>query len=135
VEQSAFNRGQRSRRNRGQDRVARAARVSHRKRGRSSVGLGERPRESAHREAIIGRREPEWLPSRFDEVARSVGLGGRSRRFGSAAERARTAIQRRLKDAIARIGEQSPALRAHLERSLRTGAFCSYRPVRAIKPS
>ena len=39
------------------------------------------------------------------ELGRAVGLGGRSRRAGGAAERARSAVQRRIKNAIERIGE------------------------------
>jgi hypothetical protein len=45
-----------------------------------------------------------------------------------AAERARSAVQRRIKNALDRIAEQSPALAAHLGRTLRTGNFCVYRP-------
>jgi len=83
-------------------------------------GFGDAARASRARE------EREQIAT---EIARAVGLGGRTRRAGSAAERARTAIQRRLKDAIQRIGEQCPPLRRHLESSLRTGTFCSYRPI------
>jgi len=75
--------------------------------------------------AARAREEREQIAS---EVARAVGLGGRQRRAGSAAERARTAIQRRIKDAIQRIGEHCPELEHHLEASIRTGTFCSYRP-------
>lgn len=62
------------------------------------------------------------------ELARSVGLGGKLRRSGSAAERARVNAQRRLRDAIRRIEEQHAALGRHLSRSIRTGTFCSYTP-------
>src|SRR6185436_6436665 len=46
------------------------------------------------------RTEIETLTS---ELARGVGLGGRDRRAASAAERARTSIQKRLRDAIRKI--------------------------------
>jgi hypothetical protein len=62
------------------------------------------------------------------ELSRAVGLGGRARRVGAAAERARVNVQRRLRDAVRRIGEHDPALARHLERSLRTGTFCMYDP-------
>jgi tetratricopeptide (TPR) repeat protein len=62
------------------------------------------------------------------ELSRALGLGGRERRSGAAAERARVNVQRRLRDAIRRIEEHDAALARHLERSLRTGAFCSYEP-------
>jgi hypothetical protein len=57
-----------------------------------------------------------------------VGLGGRARRAGAAAERARSAVQRRIKNAIVRIGEAAPALAPLLTRTIRTGNYCVYRP-------
>jgi hypothetical protein len=62
------------------------------------------------------------------ELARGVGLGGRERRAGAAAERARVNVQRRLKDAVDRVAAADPDLGRHLERSLRTGTFCRYDP-------
>ncbi|HWA73864.1 MAG TPA: AAA family ATPase [Polyangiaceae bacterium] len=62
------------------------------------------------------------------ELARGVGLGGRSRRAGAAAERARVNVQRRLRDAIKRVAEQDAALGRHLDRAVRTGTFCAYEP-------
>jgi len=61
------------------------------------------------------------------ELARAVGLGGRSRRASATSERARINVQRRLRDVIAKIREQSEPLARHLEAYLRTGAFCTYR--------
>jgi hypothetical protein len=66
------------------------------------------------REALVG------------ELARAAGLGGRTRRAGSATERARINVQRRLKDAVARITEADAELGAFVERSLRTGTFCCF---------
>ena len=57
-----------------------------------------------------------------------MGLGGRGRRAGSAAERARSAVQRRIKNALGRIGEADPALGAMLSKAVRTGNYCIYRP-------
>jgi hypothetical protein len=62
------------------------------------------------------------------ELARGVGLGGRERRAGGAAERARTNVQRRIRGAIRKIGESMPELAAYLERAVRTGTYCSYEP-------
>lgn len=70
------------------------------------------------------REELDFLAG---ELSRGVGLGGRSRKASSSAEKARVNVQRRLKDAIQRIGEQHPALGQHLERAVKTGTFCSYR--------
>ena len=71
------------------------------------------------------RAEREQLA---DELARGVGLGGRARRAGAAAERARVNVQRRLKDALDRIAAADPELGRHLARSVSTGTFCRYDP-------
>ena len=62
------------------------------------------------------------------ELARAVGLGGRDRKSAAAAERARVNVQRRLRDAIRRIGEQDAELEKHLNWAVKTGTFCSYDP-------
>jgi len=62
------------------------------------------------------------------QLASGVGLGGRGRRVANAAERARVNVQRRLKDAIRRIGHLHPRLGDHLSRSIRTGIYCVYDP-------
>ncbi len=62
------------------------------------------------------------------ELARAVGLGGRDRKSAAAAERARVNVQRRLKDAIRRIGEQDQEIERHLNWAVKTGTFCSYDP-------
>jgi hypothetical protein len=62
------------------------------------------------------------------ELAHGVGLGGRARKASSTAEKARINVRKRILDAISRIREHSPALAKHLERSIRTGIFCSYDP-------
>lgn len=78
----------------------------------------------------LGRRaalasEREFLER---ELSRAVGLGGRERRAGAAAERARVNVQRRLRDALGRISAQAPDLGDELERAITTGVFCRYRP-------
>jgi tetratricopeptide (TPR) repeat protein len=62
------------------------------------------------------------------ELSRAVGLGGRDRRAGSASERARVAVTRSVRQAIARIGDHHPALGDHLQHSIRTGTYCAYEP-------
>jgi hypothetical protein len=76
------------------------------------------------------RLEIEALES---EIARAVGLGGRDRRVGKAAERARSNVQRRLSDAVKRIAELQPELGRHLGAAVRTGTYCSYTPERATR--
>jgi hypothetical protein len=62
------------------------------------------------------------------ELARATGLGGRSRRAGSAAERARLNVTRSISSAIKKIAAASPALGEHLAAAVRTGLFCVYSP-------
>jgi tetratricopeptide (TPR) repeat protein len=63
------------------------------------------------------------------ELSRAYGLGGRARRSGSAAERARVNVRRRLKDAIDRIGEQLPDAGRYLNNTIKTGSYCKYSPM------
>lgn len=62
------------------------------------------------------------------ELARGLGLGGRHRRAGSHAERARVNATRAIRSAIARIAEGLPEAGAHLEDAVGTGTFCVYDP-------
>lgn len=71
------------------------------------------------------REEIEFLT---DELARATGLGGRSRKASSAAERARFNVTMAIKSAMKRIGENNPSLGRHLAATVRTGRFCSYSP-------
>jgi tetratricopeptide (TPR) repeat protein len=75
--------------------------------------------------ASRAREEIEFLGA---ELSRAVGLGGRGRRAGGAAERARSAVQRRIRNALDRIAEHAPALTSYLEQAIKTGTFCVYRP-------
>jgi non-specific serine/threonine protein kinase len=62
------------------------------------------------------------------ELAAAVGLGGRDRRSSSDAERARSAVTKRIKEAINRITELISPLGRHLAARVKTGYFCSYNP-------
>ncbi len=64
------------------------------------------------------------------ELARGVGLGGRSRRAANAAERARQNAYRTIAAVMKKIAEGSPALGEHLAATIRTGLFCTYDPSR-----
>jgi len=85
---------------------------------------GARGAGDAAREAQA-ERERSFL---VQELSRAVGLGGRDRRAGSASERARVAVTRSGRQAIARIGDHHPALGDHLQHSIRTGTYCAYEP-------
>jgi hypothetical protein len=67
------------------------------------------------------------------ELAAAVGLGGRPRRAGDPAERARKAVTGRIRMTIGRIDREHPALGRHLDASVRTGTYCVYRPERATE--
>jgi hypothetical protein len=59
-------------------------------------------------------------------------LGGRARNLSDPAEKARTAVTWRIRNAIKKIGQAHPELGRHLEVSIRTGIFCVYAPDRRI---
>lgn len=86
----------------------------------------EQARELGDPERIAqARSEREFLAR---ELGRAVGLGGRDRRAGSPAERARVSVTRAVRRAIARIRDHHPALAEHLDRFIRTGTYCAYLP-------
>ena len=62
------------------------------------------------------------------ELRGAFGLGGHPRRAGASAERARTAVRSRIRDALERIEVAHPALGRHLAHSVRTGSYCVYQP-------
>ncbi len=62
------------------------------------------------------------------ELGAAYGLGGRARRAGDPAERARTTVTSRVRDAIERIDSELPELGRHLRASVRTGTYCVYAP-------
>ncbi|WP_432976469.1 hypothetical protein [Dactylosporangium sp. CA-233914] len=81
---------------------------------------------SDDRRAAVAQRESDAL---LAELAGSVGIGGRSRRFVDNAERARVAVGKAIRRAIARIEEADADLGRHLRETVHTGRQCSYRPV------
>ncbi len=82
------------------------------------IGRGER-----------ARRELDFLVS---ELTAAYGVGGRPRRAGDPAEKARTAVTWRVRHAIAKIADVHPSLGRHLRRSVRTGRYCAYEPDEAV---
>lgn len=76
---------------------------------------------AAERDVLIG------------ELARAAGLGGRPRRLGDGAERARSTVTARIRDAIGRVSRAHPELGDHLRASVSTGAHCCYRPARTVR--
>ena len=82
----------------------------------------------------IGRAErlTVELDTLVEHLTKAVGLGGKTRRTGTTAERARTAVTRRIRKAIAHLLDLHPPLGRHLDASIRTGTYCAYRPERPI---
>ena len=77
----------------------------------------------------------EEIDALAHELARAVGLGGRDRPTGTAAERARVNVSRAIRAAISRIAEGAPSLGHHLSTSVRTGVYCVYTPDPAATPA
>lgn len=66
------------------------------------------------------------------ELKRATGLGGRPRRSGSPAEKARLNVTRTIRHAIAELSTKFPELAEHLDASILTGLSCCYQPLTNI---
>ncbi|MGW2570599.1 AAA family ATPase [Streptomyces sp. NPDC001537] len=77
---------------------------------------GRSERIAVERDALVG------------QLAAAYGIGGRVRRTGSDAERARTTVTARIRAAVRRIAAAHPELGRHLETALHTGTLCVYQP-------
>jgi hypothetical protein len=64
----------------------------------------------------------------IEELKRATGLGGRPRRSGSPAEKARCNVTRTIRHAIRELESRAPDLAAHLDESIVTGVSCCYEP-------
>jgi TolB-like protein len=73
-------------------------------------------------------RGREELDRIVEHLTGALGLGGRPRQLGSPAERARSAVTWRIRNAIKKIASAHPRLGRHLEHGVRTGTFCVYEP-------
>jgi hypothetical protein len=71
------------------------------------------------------RAERDWLVA---QLASAAGLGGRVRSFPDQGERARVAVGKAIRRALARISEADPVLGDHLRQTVHTGVRCSYWP-------
>jgi hypothetical protein len=77
-------------------------------------------------------RARQELDGLVGTLSDALGLGGRDRRLGSAAERARTAVTWRIRNAIRKVAVAHPGLGRHLENAVRTGTYCGYQPEKPI---
>jgi len=73
-------------------------------------------------------RARDEIDALTEQLASAIGLGGRNRRSGSEAERARSAVTKRIKSSIKRIGAAIPSLGTDLATRVTTGYFCTYSP-------
>jgi len=62
------------------------------------------------------------------ELRTATGLGGRQRRMGGSAERARVAVRKAIAATIARIEEHDPGVARLVRDRIHTGASCRYDP-------
>jgi hypothetical protein len=71
------------------------------------------------------RAERDWL---IAQLASASGFGGRVRSFPDQGERARVAVGKAIRRALARIAESDATLGDHLRQTVHTGVRCSYWP-------
>jgi hypothetical protein len=90
---------------------------------REELHEAERNHDSGRRERV--RQEIDFVGN---QLTAAVGLGGRSRMGGTDAERARSALTKRIGHAVKRIEAGNPALARHLRRTIKTGIVCAYLP-------
>jgi hypothetical protein len=63
----------------------------------------------------------------------AYGLGGRVRRAGDPAERARTAVAWRIRSALGKLEPEHGQLARHLRNAVRTGTYCVYEPETPVR--
>jgi predicted ATPase len=88
----------------------------------------ERELAEAANDTVRVERAQDELEQIERALTSAYGLGGRARRAGDHAERARSAVTWRIRSAIARIEAVHPSLGRHLKNSVRTGTYCAYTP-------
>jgi hypothetical protein len=79
-----------------------------------------------HDGAARARAERDWV---LRELTASTGLGGRPRVFSDNQERARIAVGRAIRRAVAQIERADAVIGTHLRSAVHTGTRCCYRPV------
>jgi len=88
--------------------------------------------ETAEADAFNDRARRERLDAEAErlraELAAALGLSNRERRTGSAVERARVNVRRRVALALRHISRANPELGRHLSTHVRTGVYCAYEP-------
>jgi hypothetical protein len=75
--------------------------------------------------ANLARAERDWLIAQLSSAA---GFAGRTRAFPDEPERARVAVGKAIRRALARIAEADVVVGEHLRQTVHTGVRCSYWP-------
>jgi tetratricopeptide (TPR) repeat protein len=70
-------------------------------------------------------QEIDFLES---ELCRAVGLGGRTRKWPSATERARVNVANAVRAVLAKLRRENPELARYFSNTIKTGRFCSFEP-------
>ena len=86
----------------------------------------------ADNDPVRAERAESELDALVQQLSEAFGLSGRTRSTGSAAERARSAVGWRIRAAVRHAADAHPALGRHLQNSVHTGTWCSYRPETAV---
>jgi tetratricopeptide (TPR) repeat protein len=77
-------------------------------------------------------RYDEERAALLTELRTATGLGGRTRRLGDEAERARKTVTARIRDTLRKLDTRHPELAEHLRASVTTGSTCGYTPDREM---
>jgi tetratricopeptide (TPR) repeat protein len=87
--------------------------------------------DDADRDADLARAERcrTQLDELLEQLRATMGIGGRSRSFTDASERARVAVRKSLGRVFDAIAAQDEQLGRDLDASIRTGAVCRFEPV------
>jgi len=83
------------------------------------------PRQEIQAADLVARAERDWLVAQLSSAA---GFGGRTRAFPDQPERARVAVGKAIRRALARIAEADAVIGEHLRQTVHTGVRCSYWP-------
>jgi tetratricopeptide (TPR) repeat protein len=106
--------------------------IDARARGEYKRRLGELQEELEEARGFNDLGRADRLQEELDAIGRAlssaIGLGGRHRKAGSPAERARINVSRTIAAVLRRITEEHPSLGEHLTARVHTGTFCSYDP-------
>ncbi|MEV0677432.1 AAA family ATPase [Actinosynnema sp. NPDC050436] len=81
--------------------------------------------DNAHDDARAAALDRERA-ALLEELRAAAGLGGRTRRLGDEAERARKTVTARIRDALRKLADRHPELAEHLREHVSTGSTCLY---------